>query len=296
MKPVRYKKTGGFTLIELLVVIAIIAILIALLLPAVQQAREAARRSACKNNMKQLGLALHNYHDVHRIFPPSVISNPDDGNSFDQEGYGWGTMLLPYLDQANLYNAMDPNGVPASGGLFEDVLGGPVAGQHDTVLTVFRCPSSVLPPKSEGHTSDTWANGFGTSDYKGSQGTEYPNDEENGFFGIGQPFRMRDVTDGLSNTLAFGESSYYTIDDGQPDDFPVWVGQVRDDEQNLFKTDASDIINSNIDDDSAYSYHVGGAHFTLGDGSVRFISENVDMNNIYRFLGGRNDGKVISEF
>src|SRR5262245_10604170 len=110
----------GFTLIELLVVIAIIAILIALLLPAVQQAREAARRTQCRNHLKQIGLALHNYESTHLLFPPSCINNPFstgtiDGITFpDNEmtattGFGWGAMLLPYLDQAPLYNQFNFN-------------------------------------------------------------------------------------------------------------------------------------------------------------------------------------------
>lgn len=101
---------GGFTLIELLVVIAIIAILVALLLPAVQQAREAARRSSCKNNLKQLGVALHNYHDTHRVFPPgyvinSAFSTPCSGSN-GRNGYGWGTMILPFVEEAALYDAL----------------------------------------------------------------------------------------------------------------------------------------------------------------------------------------------
>src|ERR1700744_1154446 len=96
------RRSRGFTLIELLVVIAIIAVLIALLLPAVQQAREAARRTQCKNNLKQIGLALHNYHDVHLAFPDcSYISKPFPGPS----GWGWPVMVMPFLDQGNLFNA-----------------------------------------------------------------------------------------------------------------------------------------------------------------------------------------------
>ncbi|VAX38341.1 hypothetical protein-transmembrane region and signal peptide prediction, partial [hydrothermal vent metagenome] len=94
----------GFTLIELLVVIAIIAILIALLLPAVQQAREAARRSACKNNMKQIGLALHNYHDVHRSFPPGAMKDEEIGG---KPGFSFLVMILPFVDQANVYAGLD---------------------------------------------------------------------------------------------------------------------------------------------------------------------------------------------
>lgn len=98
----------GFTLIELLVVIAIIAVLIALLLPAVQQAREAARRTQCKNNLKQIGLALHNYHDAHDCFPPGQIRGWN--GSFDSgNGFAWGALILPFMDQANLYNLLNPS-------------------------------------------------------------------------------------------------------------------------------------------------------------------------------------------
>jgi len=117
------KRKSGFTLIELLVVMAIIAVLIALLLPAVQQAREAARRTQCKNNLKQIGLALHNYHDVALCFPPGYLGYPALGactannltfpltqvsGAYIAQGWGWGTYILPYLEQANLYNTIQP--------------------------------------------------------------------------------------------------------------------------------------------------------------------------------------------
>lgn len=116
----KHNCTKGFTLIELLVVISVIALLMALLLPAVQQAREAARRTQCKNNLKQLGLALHNYHDSHSVFPPAYVGNPyvsgtanglsyPDDNGNGSSGLAWGTLLLPALDQAPLYNAFDLN-------------------------------------------------------------------------------------------------------------------------------------------------------------------------------------------
>ncbi len=130
------KRRSAFTLIELLVVIAIIAILVALLLPAVQQAREAARRSACKNNLKQIGLALHNYHDVHNTLPMGV-------SSFDQWGHSWMPGLLPYVEQGGLFDLFNFN-LPNSGYSNQcDNLG--EAGRQ--LIPVFMCPSSPLPPR-----------------------------------------------------------------------------------------------------------------------------------------------------
>src|SRR6056297_1950458 len=136
IKETLMKKRSGFTLIELLVVIAIIAILIALLLPAVQQAREAARRTQCRNNLKQLGLALHNYHDVNRMFAPSSIWTTDGAGNLNSgtAGRSWLFQILPYLDQANLYQQ-------ASNSLISNQ--DPVSSQK---LTMFACPSD---PNSE---------------------------------------------------------------------------------------------------------------------------------------------------
>ena len=139
-------KRFGFTLIELLVVIAIIAILVALLLPAVQQAREAARRSSCKNNLKQLGLALHNYHDTHGVFPagyyagdhPSVADGEGDGRD---ARYGWGSMILPFLEQAPLYDKMQVGDRLLS----QNVNDPTVLADMQTPISAFRCPSDVAP-------------------------------------------------------------------------------------------------------------------------------------------------------
>ncbi len=297
----------GFTLIELLVVIAIIAILIALLLPAVQQAREAARRTQCRNNLKQLGLALHNYHDVFNIFTAAYYGSFVDGSPQEQHGFGWGTMLLPYVDQSPLYNNLRPNGViepaaTATQGIWQ-VAGGPVNGA-DTILQVFLCPSSTLEPRSARNTTDAWKNGFGTSTYAACQGPSTPpaySDDEKGIFGQVNTqtrfSRIRDVTDGTSNTLAFGEKAYVTLDTGAliPRDWPLWVGAVGEDEQVLFKTEYGDVMNSTVDDDSAFSFHEGGVHFTMADGSVRFISENIDRDTYWR-LGAMNDGIPLGEF
>lgn len=132
----------GFTLIELLVVIAIIAILIALLLPAVQQAREAARRTQCRNSLKQIGLALHNYHDVFNVFPPGWVTQYYQVATGEPTIWSWGAFLLPYLDQAPLYNTVSPGTRRIDENL---ALGGANAQALVTPLPVFRCASDVGP-------------------------------------------------------------------------------------------------------------------------------------------------------
>jgi len=127
---------SAFTLIELLVVIAIIAILIALLLPAVQQAREAARRSSCKNNVKQLGLAFHNYHDVHRVFPIGYIAQ---GGGASDANWAWSAYLLPFVDQAPLYNQIDV-GTTHLDVILADTTLLPLVQKN---YSMFRCPSDV---------------------------------------------------------------------------------------------------------------------------------------------------------
>lgn len=107
-----FRSRDGFTLVELLVVIAIIGILVGLLLPAVQAAREAARRMSCQNNLKQMGLALHNYEGVFGKLPPAMFGSPMNGNTLDDDGFGWQVAILPFIEQQNMYDLMQPNGQP----------------------------------------------------------------------------------------------------------------------------------------------------------------------------------------
>ena len=318
----------GFTLIELLVVIAIIAILIALLLPAVQQAREAARRSQCKNNLKQIGLALHNYHDTHRTFPPAYIVPTDPDNSANhgqvsasyKPGWGWAAMILPFIDQAALYNQAQIG----EGSLILDH-----PDEFHTVLDAFICPSD----DGGTHDTDIWWNsrtsGGSTfdaakSNYVAANDHAYPtalnSDGPTGVFWKHSKCKIRDIIDGTSNTIMVGERRYLPEEGAfNPSrSAAVWAGCIscRDTSADSHRDWAYDIggtgwrsINSggSWDFPQAFSSpHEGGCHFLLCDGSVRFISENIDHsvdgnsgtapNSLFEYLLARNDREVVGEF
>ena len=191
------KKRQGFTLIELLVVIAIIAILVALLLPAVQQAREAARRSSCKNNLKQLGVALHNYHDTHGVLPASVTSCITNTTYRDRCWEGWGglAMLLPFMEQGPLYDQIDFNE-------YWNSTGGNNNRQYiETIIPAFNCPSDPMGGnKPQGNSSP--------SSYSFSAGptaTWSAGNNAAGPFSFRSKTRFRDVVDGTSNTIMMAE-------------------------------------------------------------------------------------------
>lgn len=288
----------GFTLVELLVVIAIIGILIALLLPAVQAAREAARRTQCTNNLKQMGLASHSYHDQHKTLPSGTLQDDDD--------YGWGTLILPFMEQQALYDAIDPKNKASRG---ETFMCRP--GLEGTILEVYSCPTSTVEDLSTGRGNPSIA-GCGKSDYKGNTGSD-----DNGTLvkisdavgkNYGSGISFKDIEDGLSNTFLVGESSYYlSISDdpvlaagegvlGNNDtDFPIWAGARGSDEMTLAKTNPPSVLNSRADDDCFYSEHQGGAYFGFADGSVHFISENISLDT-YFDLGARADGNQIGQF
>ncbi len=305
----------GFTLIELLVVIAIIAVLIALLLPAVQQAREAARRSQCKNNLKQFGLALHNYHDLYLRLPPGAITS---------NWIGWGTMLLPSLEQTAIYQSIATNNgfnriwtqATNSAGDFHvrDVLA-------KTPLAMFQCPSDPMGAVN------TRMYDYASSNYVGNAGHIF---EPTGsaadqkyvgpfLMNISVPFSK--ITDGLSNTVLLGErKTLGETGTSQPNYFgSIWIGPiVASAPNNVFPKGASNgwattsngrylslvtapmrhdvyLVNQPTYGQSFSSLHTGGAHFLLGDGAVRFINENIDRT-MYRSLGGYADGELIGEF
>ncbi len=204
------KHRGAFTLIELLVVVAIIGILVGLLLPAVQAAREAARRMQCSNHLKQLALAAHNFHDVRKAFPPGV-QQLSFAAAPRFRGISLFAKLLPYLEQGNLvdgWDEVDP---------LNNTIGG-VQSRTATVLPILICPSDVIPQNPVGSGSNRW---YGITSYGGNGGSRSYDPQfasnDGVFFVVGpgsqtapdkRPIRMADVTDGLSNTLLFGERSH----------------------------------------------------------------------------------------
>lgn len=299
-------KRRGFTLIELLVVIAIIAILVALLLPAVQQAREAARRSTCKNNLKQLGIAMHNYHDTHRVFPPGYFAGFNEtGGTWNYRRIGWMQMILPYIEQGPLFDQFQPQ---------RQAQALPWAWTgRDSVIPVLSCPSDPAAGKVTSH-------GF-HGNYVGCQGnqgmTSGNQRNMNGMFFVESRINMADIGDGTSNSIMMGEillvkdandrrgryfitgwntanvtfAAFLNPNSDQPDlgrstattgiiDSPPWSPASNN-------TGTARLV--------ARSRHRGGAQFGMADGAVRFISENVD-NLTYQRIGNIDAGTVPGEF
>lgn len=229
----------GFTLIELLVVIAIIAVLIALLLPAVQQAREAARRTQCKNNLKQLGLAIHNYHDVYNGLPPAYIMIAA-ANPVNQNFSGIGTKLLPYIDQGPLFNIWDSSTPPipsVAGTSYSATAAATNMTVVATQLSAWKCPSSTAAATSTAiYPQGTFGNNvpqatyqipYARGDYSVTTGvaggySQYayngnPSTQLNGALGVsnnggvGSWSSLKDITDGTSNTTVLGERTGGTV-------------------------------------------------------------------------------------
>lgn len=301
------RNARGFTLIELLVVIAIIAILIALLLPAVQQAREAARRSSCKNNLKQLGLALHNYESIHRLLPPGYLHKPDPaGSGANHMGYAWGLMILPQLEQTSLYQEFSYN-IP----IFDIAQRTP----RERHLPVFLCPSDPYSSNAFVVRDDTVSpvEQYGAASYAANWGpsTATVNLDDTpllsqGVFYRNSATRFRDLTDGLSNTLVLGERTNGPLPGtsvgGHQYFETAWSAAVRevtdptDDHGHMVLFETQFRPNQHGTDDKGLSApHTGIGQFTMGDGSVRAISENID-EALYNALATRAGGEVVGEY
>ncbi len=310
----RTRRHAGFTLIELLVVIAIIAILIALLLPAVQQAREAARRTQCKNNLKQWGLALHNYHDTHNTFPQGTMGLNNNNTSNPVNNFPFHVHLLPFLDQAPLYNQFNP-------AKFYDVA--PNQALRNQRFEMLFCPSAIIRDRQ----SDTITQGY-TVHYYGVAGPKGPkpapltgnwNHEGNtttdhggialtGLLHRNRHYSFRDITDGSSNTLVIGEVSEARPPSGWSGSYRPWIQGASNANANVAsyccKNVTHPIGNSGYNGGNASrlfndvrfgSNHSGGAQFLLSDGSVHFISENIDFAT-YQAAASRDDGLVLPLF
>ncbi|MDA1014034.1 MAG: DUF1559 domain-containing protein [Planctomycetota bacterium] len=334
MRSKSWLRRSGFTLIELLVVIAIIAILVALLLPAVQQAREAARRTSCKNNLKQIAVAMHNYHDTHSVFPITVGWHP---NGSRRGTFSDKVFLLPHLERGSEYKLINFSQHPWDGHW----------GWHgsDNItptsirIPTFNCPSNAGVTDG-GRANFTYAINNGTARFPNSNnGVEGNHNGLASFVGEGpndMPVRIRDITDGTANTAMYAEFAIETdVNDHGPQTRTVhtwasgnsaaalrtsclaqgagggrygnrggswawsFVGCGSSYNHAMNPNDKpchsfeGDWHGSNLM--SASSFHTGGVNCAFADGSVHFISDNINHTTWCR-IGSRNEGQVIGEY
>ena len=325
-------RRSGFTLVELLVVIAIIGILIALLLPAVQAAREAARRMQCSNNIKQIVLAIHNYHDTYKVFPLG-----ENG----RQGDVWSAYILPYIEQKTIYDRITLNGENKSiSGVSNVQWASPSAGLEatidstnpshrniaacETVIPGFRCPSAAIPEHVHDWSVDSWhvmkrvpatylgcASGLVTSDVQNSF------EQLDGMLFNHSGTKMRDVVDGTTNVIMIAEAVPDAKDSQQAEQQSAYgpkdhwyIGS--DDVDTGNGLDHSEVLGStaipmNLNALEAFlaghirgyelcfgSQHPGGCNVGLCDGSVRMITETIDQD-VWSWLGQRGDGNVIGD-
>lgn len=346
------RRRRGFTLIELLVVIAIIAILIALLLPAVQQAREAARRTQCKNNLKQVGLAFHNYHDSFRQFPkPAILGLTVLSGLVLEQSTTWVIQCLPYMDQANLYDiydstssAVDPLNVPATEQVLPVMLC-PSSPRTDPIVE-YTIPAGTVLDSGFPPTGADWTFRGGAMDYAAITGVRgdlsriaYRNFTGSGGrhgYGTwairvldlpsasdgGERTRIADISDGTSNTMCIGEVAARNVlyRRGQPITDPAdpfgevipqqlaggggwadpWAGELWVEGRRFDGTPGTDggpcgINCSNFRGAGLYSFHAGGAHVLLCDGSVQFLNESVDAFVLAGLITSTR-GEVFGDF
>lgn len=314
---------SGFTLIELLVVIAIIAVLVALLLPAVQQAREAARRSSCKNNLKQIGLALHNYHDTHSVFPPGYINdwgvalngsgavyNHKNGGAvrIDAAQWAWSAFVLPFIDQAPIYQAIRISDMDA----IDVVTDNQIRANMMTPLESFRCPSDIGPVINSARSTHNvlgWNFYFPKSNYiglntglrettsiggyTGVDAIIESHQHTTGIFYADSRVKMRDITDGTSNQILVGERSW-RYKTGSCDNFAaagsLYVTGAADAASNIKKgdSDALGVIGRGVNGMTPACNSGVSAHnnfSSLHEGGAQFVFGDGRV----RFLGENTD-------
>jgi len=292
----------GFTLVELLVVIAIIGILVALLLPAIQMAREAARRSSCNNNMKQIGLGLHMYHDTFGRFPAGWQAEDPTGGHDDwlgEPGWGWAAAILPYMEQTTMYGDRIDFHYPITAPVNQ-------AGR-ETELKVYRCPSDIGRPTFEleadhHHPFSYTPIEIATANYVGVFGTKDPHDvyehgeTPDGAFILNKQMSLRDFLDGTSETFIVGERTAKLS-------YSTWVGMVRGGEHAparvvgvaTFPPNSDAAFHPEAPTHNFSSLHPGGTQFVAADGSVRLITESIDTQ-VYHALCTRAGGEVVGDY
>ncbi|MFO0809057.1 MAG: DUF1559 domain-containing protein [Gemmataceae bacterium] len=296
----RRPRPSGFTLVELLVAIAIIAVLIGLLLPAVQKVRAAAARASCTNNLKQVGLALHDYHDTAKSFPPGYVSNFDGAGNDTGPGWGWASFILPQMEQQSLYGTVQfaqPIEAPAN------------ATARVTFVKAFVCPSDNLPQSwgavrrgPSGTPTATICDVAGAN-YVGMFGSTEPGVDGDGIFFRNSKVSVEDITDGTSATIMAGERSFALCT-------ATWVGAVTgagqfpppgspappvvDNASNMVLGHAGDGNGPGVptsEGNQFYSLHGQGVNFLFADGHVQFLSSSVD-EKVFKALSTRAGGET----
>jgi prepilin-type processing-associated H-X9-DG protein len=286
----RSRQKLGFTLVELVTVRGLVSVGLSVSLPGIQKARNQARLTACKNNLKQLGLAMHNYHDTMNTLPPGWVIKETKAEA--GPGFGWGTMILPYMDQAALYNQAKFSTPPALDKLTQ------------TSIPTYLCPEDTAAALNSVRGK------FATSNYSGNSGdqllpgsidlpdpgTDAAKKLSTGIFFHNSRVGFRDITDGLSNTIMVGEKSVSSA-------AGIWVGVRSNQNAGDSVTDCNHRSKLNAVIHSFSSLHEGGANFLLCDGSVRFVTNTVESKEsadkpegVYQKLAHKSDGEVISNF
>jgi prepilin-type processing-associated H-X9-DG protein len=283
-------RRSAFTLIELLVIIAIIAVLVGLLVPAVQKAREAAARIQCTNNLKQIGLALHNYHDAAKSFPPGYLSGVDGAGNDTGPGWGWAAFILPQMEQQNLSNAVR----------FDQPIEAPVnSGVRVMPLKSYLCPSDNPQPTWTASQLDPLGNpvaaicDVASANYIGVFGVTEPGVDGEGAFFRNSKVRIADITDGTSQTLLVGERAH----DLAP---ATWVGAVTKAE--IFPYNSSNMVLGHTGESNGpaaptesnhfSSRHSGGVNFVFADGRVRLLTGSVSAA-VFRALSTCAGGEPV---